>query len=190
MTTSKVESRGRDLKGKTGKTIEQWLEVVRKSKLTKGGEVVAFLQKAHGLGHATAQMIFQTSKGGGLHAEANADALVDSLFAGKHAAQRPTYEALVKAIQKLGPEVSVEPRRTYVTLASDTMFGLVKPGPGRVDLGLILPRVAPEGRLEIARAISNDRITHRIVLTSPADVDREVLRWVGAARERKLPSRK
>ena len=180
-----LEARVRNLEAKTGKTLAQWLEVVRKSKLDTHREVIAFLMTKHQLGRGTAGMIFQTFKGGGAAWDENADALVDALFAGKHADQRPTYEALVKAVKALGPDVRVEPRRTYVSLASRSIFGLARPGAGRLDLGLMLPGVAPTGRLQIAKSLGSDRITHRIALEKPADVDAPVLRWLAKARAAK-----
>ena len=153
----------------------------------KPSEIVEFLKTKHGLGHSTASMLFQTFKGGGAASEENAGALVDALFAGKHAGQRATYQALVKAARSLGPDVRVEPRRTYVSLASKTMFGLARPGAGRLDLGLILPGVRPARRLLLAKSLGSDRITHRIALTKPTDVDAEVVRFLSAARDRVLP---
>jgi len=181
-----LEARVKNLEAKTGKTLTQWLDVIRKSKLEKFREVAAFLKEKHGLGGTTAAMLFQTFKGGGAAWDGNAEALVDALFAGKHAAQRPIYEALVKTVRGLGPDVRVEPRRTYVTLASKTMFGLIRPGAGRLDLGLILPGVASTGRLRIAKSLGSDRITHRIALTKRAEVDAEVLRLVAKARSARM----
>jgi len=66
------------------------------------------------------------------------------------------------------------------------MFGLVRPGAGRLDLGLILPGVASTGRLRIAKSLGSDRITHRIALTKPAEVDAEVLRLVAKARSARM----
>jgi hypothetical protein len=182
-----LQTRIRNLEARSGKKLAQWLDIIRKSKLQRPSEVVELLKTKHGLGHSTASMLFQTFKGGGAAWEENADALVEALFAGKHAPLRPIYEALAVAARSLGPDIRIEPRRTYVALASKAMFGLARPGAGRLDLGLMLPGVRPARRLLLAKSLGSDRITHRIALTRPADVDAEVLRYLAAARERTLP---
>jgi len=50
-----------------------------------------------------------------------------------------------------------------------------------VDLGLVLPGVRAEGRLETAKTVGGGRVAHRIALRSPKDVDAEVRRWLRAA---------
>jgi hypothetical protein len=181
-----LEARVRNLEAKTGKTLDAWLAIVRRSKLEKHREVVDFLKTRYGLGHSTAGMIFQTYKGGGAAWEENADALLDQLFSGKHAGLRKTHDALAKAIRALGRDLRVEPRRTYVSLSSRTQFGLIRPGAGRLDLGLTLPGVPAKGRLEAAKSLGSDRITHRIALSSPSDIDAEVLRWIAKARSLRM----
>ena len=51
----------------------------------------------------------------------------------------------------------------------------------RVDLGLRLEAVEPGGRLEPPRGIGQSSMTHRISLSTPEDVDAEVLDWLGRA---------
>jgi hypothetical protein len=52
----------RNLKDKTGKTLEQWLETVQESSLGDKKEIVPFLKEVHGLGHFQAQTIFKYFK--------------------------------------------------------------------------------------------------------------------------------
>jgi len=51
----------------------------------------------------------------------------------------------------------------------------------RVDLGLVLPGVKARGRLEATITVGGGRVTHRISLRSPKDVDAEVRRCLKAA---------
>jgi hypothetical protein len=52
-----------------------------------------------------------------------------------------------------------------------------------VDLGLKLPGVEPTERLQAAAGFGSGQITHRVALTSEAEVDDEVLGWLKAAYE-------
>jgi len=47
----------RNLEEKTGKTLEQWISIVKKSKLSDKKSVMDFLKITHGLGHFQAQKI-------------------------------------------------------------------------------------------------------------------------------------
>ena len=53
----------------------------------------------------------------------------------------------------------------------------------RVDIGLRLDGVAPEGRLEAAKSIGQSSMTHKIGLSSPAELDGEALGWLRRAGE-------
>jgi hypothetical protein len=53
-----------------------------------------------------------------------------------------------------------------------------------VDLGLVLPGVKPQGRLEATKTVGGGRVTHRIALRSPKDVDAEAKRWLCEAYDR------
>ena len=75
-------------------------------------------------------------------------------------------------------------RKTYVTLIRRRQFGIIQASTKtRIDLGLVLPDVAPKGRLEPSSGLGSDRITHKVVLSKPTDVDDEVTRWIKVAYE-------
>jgi len=46
-----------NLPSKTGKSLDEWLEVLRESKLTEKKELKAHLKDTHGVGHFQAQTI-------------------------------------------------------------------------------------------------------------------------------------
>ncbi len=76
-------------------------------------------------------------------------------------------------------------RKTYVSLVRKRQFGAIQPSTtDRVDLGLVLPGVEPTGRLEATTTVGGGRVTHRIALRSPKDVDAEVRRWLKVAYDR------
>jgi hypothetical protein len=81
--------------------------------------------------------------------------------------------------------VEVQARKTYVALLSPKRtFASVQPTTkSRVDIGLRLDGLAPEGRLEVAKSIGQSSMTHKVALTSPADLDSEALGWVRRAYE-------
>jgi hypothetical protein len=183
-----VEAMKANLPAKTGRTFEQWVALARKGP----GEVkglVAWLKEEHGLGTVTATMIAHEVHGGHMRDREEPEALLESHFAGDKAPLREVYDALIRAAHKANAEISVHPAMTYITLKRGTQFGVVKVARTRIDLGLILPGTEPEGRLERASHLGNDRVTHQLTLATKKDVDAEVVRWLKVASERKAPSK-
>jgi hypothetical protein len=113
------------------------------------------------------------------------EALVDAMYSGKKAALRQVHDAALAAARKLGPDVTPSARKTYVSLVRKRQFAALQPSTAdRVDLGLVLPGVVAQGRLEAATTVGGGRVTHRIALCSPGDVDAEARRWLKAAYDR------
>lgn len=107
----------------------------------------------------------------------------DELIAGQYADRphlRPILDAVLAAVPTLGP-VTVQARTTIVSLVTPhRTFAVVQARTkSRVDLGLRLDDQQPGGRLLAARDLG--ATTVRIPLTSPGDVDEEVLGWLRRA---------
>src|SRR5262245_48322477 len=107
------------LKEKTGKSLEEWLRVVKSSKLAnppKHGEIMKLLKGEHKLGHGDANIIaLRAVSGGGSDAPDTGD-LLAAQYSGNKAAARPIYDAIVKAAARFGPDVEASPKKTYVSL--------------------------------------------------------------------------
>src|SRR5437762_12633071 len=52
-----MQSMVRNLEEKTGKKLEDWTTIARKSGFAKHGEIVKFLKTEHALGHGYANMV-------------------------------------------------------------------------------------------------------------------------------------
>ena len=110
-------------------------------------------------------------------------ALVDAMFEGKKAALRPLYEELLKLALSLGPDVKACPCKTIVPIYRRYVVAEIKPSTNtRIDLGFALKDEKATGRLiDTGGRKKGDRITHRIPITSRADIDAEVKRWLRKA---------
>jgi hypothetical protein len=78
--------------GKTGKSLEEWLAIVRASKLSKHKEFMTLLKEKHGLTHGFANMIALQALQSDSHTAGDTGALVDAQYAGAKAALRPLYK--------------------------------------------------------------------------------------------------
>jgi hypothetical protein len=84
-------------------------------------------------------------------------------------------------INGFGGDVAVVPKKGYLSLRRTKQFAMIQPsGAGRLDLGLILPGVPPDGRLEPSGSF-NALFTHRVRVTSADDIDTALTRWLHAA---------
>jgi predicted transport protein len=166
----------KNIESQTGKTIPQWIKIA-KSGGAKHSEMVKYLKAEHGLSHGYANFI-------ALQALAPTTPEADPVaaqYAGKKAALKPIYDALVKAINKFGKDVTLSPKKAYVSFRRNKQFASIQPTTAtRVDVGLILKDVKPTARLE-ALGGANDMFTHRVGLTSVKDIDAELLKWLKQA---------
>jgi hypothetical protein len=170
----------RNLEEKTGKSLDQWLAVARSSGFEKHGELVKHLKADHGLTHGYANLVALYSRGYG---EDSGEDLVAAQYAGDKSGLRPIYEAVVAAVRRFGDDVEIAPKKTSVSLRRSKQFALVQPSTRtRVDLGIQLKGVEPQGKLETSGSFSA-MVSHRIRLESAADVDDEVVGWLRRAYE-------
>jgi uncharacterized protein DUF5990/uncharacterized protein DUF5655 len=103
------------------------------------------------------------------------DALIDAQYADRPQL-RPVLDAVLAELPGLGAAVTVQARKTLVTLFTPRRaFAAVRAAArDRVDLGLRLDDASPGGRLLAAGNVGGGGVTVRVALTSPEDVDDEV----------------
>jgi hypothetical protein len=171
-----------NLREKTGKSLDQWVAIAGRCGATTHKAIVQHLKDDHGLGHGYANLVVHKllkSAAG----DAEADDLVTAQYAGAKAGLRPIYDALVSALEKLGPDVELAPKKAYVSVRRAKQFALIQPSTAtRLDLGVNLKGVAPAGRLEVSGSF-NSMVSHRVRLQAPGDVDADVVAWLRAAYE-------
>ena len=170
-----------NIKAKTGKPPADFRALAKEKGLTKAGEVVAWLKKDFGLGYGHAGAIWQLI-GHADDVKASPDDRLAKLFAGKKAVWRKPYDALAAKIAKFGADVELSANLTYINvLRNGKKFGIVQPSAAeRLDIGIKLKGVAPAGRFEAAGSW-NAMVTHRVRISDPKQIDKEVLAWLKQA---------
>ena len=174
----------KNLEEKTGKTLAQWVAVVKGLGPKKHGEIVSFLKETHQLGHGYANLVAHSAAGLVGEDAASGEDLVAAQYAGEKAALKPMYDQLIKAISAFGKDVEVSPKKTYVSLRRSKQFALIQPTTKtRLDVGLNLKGVAPSGRLEASGSF-NAMCTHRVRVESPDQIDKALTTWLKEAYEK------
>ena len=181
-----------ELKQKTGRSLDEWLKHIKKSGPADETGRRSWLKEEYGLGTNTAWWLAERSFGKGeesgdpdLYLQ-QAERDVDKMFSGGKAALRPLYDKLLKLSLKTGKEAKACPCQTIVPLYRNHVFAQIKPATQtRIDMGFALGDMKPKGRLiDTGGFAKKDRITHRIPITSLADIDDEVKNWLKVAYDR------
>ncbi len=174
---------------KTGKSLEQWIALVKKSGPHTERERREWLKTKHHLGTNGATWIAERAEGKGQEDcdpaayLAAAEKYVAEMFSGSKSALRPLYASLLQLGLKQGKDVKACPCRTMVPLYRNHVFAQIKPiTRTRIDFGFALQETKASGRLiDTGGYAKKDRITHRIPISSINDIDDEVKRWLKAA---------
>jgi hypothetical protein len=180
------------LQEKTGRTLDQWIELIQTSGPPSASQRCEWLQQEFRLAANTAAWLAQNVDGDStwdgdpatyLRAAAQ---YVEQMYSGAKAELRPLYDRLVKLARALGKDVKVCPCKTIVPLYRRHVIAEIKPATrARIDLGLALQSTPLSARLLAASPgsdpVKKQRITHRIAITSLADIDDEVRHWLGIA---------
>jgi hypothetical protein len=166
---------------KTGKSLDEWLKILRASKRTKHKEFMELLKKEYGLTHGFANMIALQALQTDSHTAGDTDALVNAQYAGAKAGLRPIYDALITAVKKFGKDIEVSPKKAYVSLRRSKQFAILQPSTAtRLDIGINLKGADPTQRFEPSGSF-NAMVSHRVRVSSPADLDTELLAWLKKA---------
>lgn len=96
----------------------------------------------------------------------------------------PIYEQLTAVVRNLDPHVQFAIRKTYVSMQKGKQFGVIQPTTkSRLDVGLKLPGVEPTARLQPAGSFGSGQVTHKVALSTPAEIDAELIAWLRQAYE-------
>jgi len=173
-----------NIKAKTGKTPEDFRALAGQAGLagpdTKPGQVVAWLKSEFGLGHGHAMALVHSILQHGQPKPSPDDAVAEH-FKGNKVGWRKPYDTLISKVSQFGPDLEIAPTKSYISLVRGTKkFGTVQISSDRLDLGLKLKGIPTAGRLEEAGSW-NTMVTHRVRITGPKQIDKEVLAWLKQA---------
>ena len=177
-----MASMAENLKKTTGRSLDQWTSIAKKSGKTRHGEVVTWLKSEHGVTHGYANLIAHSAFKSDAASQTAAGAdLVGEMFAGDKATLRPIFDRIMESVRGFGGDIEESPKKGYLSLRRKTQFATLHPSTkSRFDVGLKLKGVAPAGRLEAAGSW-NAMVSHRVRLESAKEVDAELIGWLRKA---------
>jgi len=161
---------------KTGKSLDDWKKILKAKSFAKHSEGVKFLKTEHGVTHGFANTIVTLSKDD----SKSADELVELQYKGKEDLL-PIYRKLIGAVESLGADVTITPKKGSVSIIRKRQFTLIKPATKtRIDLGLKLKDKPTTERLESSGPFGT-MCTHRVKITKVSDIDKELKKWLKEA---------
>lgn len=179
-----IQTQITNIQKKTGKSLDELAAIVKKSGLTKHGEIRDMLKSTLGLGHGDANMlVHMVLKSDGTRAAERKpmDAVLDEIYTGAKAGFRPIHEALMKHINKFG-EFEVVPKKGYVSLRRKKQFAMIGPKTNtRFEVGINAKDFKKHKRL--IEQPKGSMCNYIVNLTDAKEVDAELVAWLKSAFE-------
>jgi hypothetical protein len=159
--------------------------LIRKSGLTKHGQIRDMLKNDLGMGHGDANTlvtIFLKSPAEPSAAPAKAPAADDVLaeiYSGPKAELRPIHDKLMAAINAFGA-FEIASKKGYVSLRRKKQFAMIGPATKtRVEVGLNMKGVDATSRL--AALPPGGMCQYKVHVVNVNEVDRELIGWIKQA---------
>lgn len=181
-----------ELKEETGRSMEEWLALVKKEGPKDEKSRRKWLKSKHKMGSNKASWISERAEGKGWEDTPevylkSAVRYVEGQYAGPKEKLRPIFDELLRLGKSMGSDVKACPCKTIVPFYREHVFAQIKPTTNsRIDLGFALTHYKaklPKRLIDTGGLAKKDRITHRIEITSAEQIDDEVKKWLKTAYE-------
>ena len=173
-----------NIQKKTGKSLDQLADIVRKSGLTKHGEIRDYLKRELGLGHGDANTLVHAvlqSDGQRAAEGKSTDQVLDEIYTGAKAHMRPIHEKLMKEIGKFG-EFEIAPKKGYVSLRRKKQFVMIGPKTNtRFEVGINAKDLTKNPRL--LEQPKGSMCNYIVNVTDAKEVDAELISWIKSGYE-------
>lgn len=180
-TEKALETQLKNIQTRSGKTLEQLYTIIKKSGLSKHGEIRDMLKTNLGMGHGDANTLvhFYFKSDGESAAKAkgaSTEDVLDEIYAGPKADLRPIHDRLMAAINKFG-DFEIAPKKGYVSLRRKKQFAMIGPATKtRVEVGLNMKGVKGTERLNEMKP--GGMCQYKVNVTDPKEVDQELIGWI------------
>ena len=179
-----MESMLYNLKSHTGKTLEEWTQLVLASRIDPLDQksVRNWLKKEYDLLQNSQWAIADAAARAAGWERPSVEGYIDSQYQDEKVLLRPIFDTLREILEGLGEDVSVEGRGSYTPFVRKRQFAAIKAAiKTRVDLGLRF-RKAPDSDLLSTSSLPGQS-THKLGLTSPEQITDEVIELIRLAYE-------
>ena len=176
----------KNLQQRSGKTLDELMQHIKNSGLTRHGEIRDLLKRDFAMGHGDANMVthYYLGSSAAFTPPSGADdlaAVVDALYQGDKAALRAIHDSVMAAIHMLG-HFEIAPKKGYLSLRRKKQFAMLGPASrGRIEIGLNIKNMPASERLVPQAA--GGMCQYKVYLTRVEELDDEVKAWLKTAFE-------
>ena len=164
-----------NLENKTGKNLEQWVEIANNSPATKHKEIIDYLKSDYGLTYGYANLIALKTREANEGRALTGNALIDAQYSGNKTDLRPIYDEIIDSVNKFGEDVEIAPKKSYVSLRRSKQFAILQPSTKtRLDVGINLKGTDAGERLEASGSF-NAMVSHRVRISELDQMDEELV---------------
>ncbi len=179
-----IQTQINNIQKKTGMSLKELSSLVKKSGLSKHGEMREMLMAKLGLSHGDANsLVHAIFKSDGTRAAEgkSADAILDEIYSGMKTGFRPIHEKLMKDIIKFG-EFEIVPKKGYVSLRRKKQFAMIGPKTNtRFEVGINAKDLKKNARL--LEQPKGSMCNYIVSLTDAKEADADVIAWLKSAFE-------
>lgn len=173
-----------NIQKKTGRSLDELAAMIKKSGLTRHGEIRDYLKRELGLGHGDANALVHAvlqSDGQRAAEGKSTDQVLDEIYSGAKTHMRPIHEKLMQEIDKLG-EFEIVPKKGYVSLRRKKQFVMIGPKTNsRFEVGINARELKKNTRL--LEQPKGSMCSYIVNLTRVQEVDPELIAWIKSAYE-------
>jgi predicted transport protein len=173
------ETMASNLLKNTGKSLADWIEIVRANNKGKHSESVIWLKETFDLGLFFSDLIVHKANGTDA-GSINHDELIEQQYKGKENL-KPIYNKLLAEISVLGTDIEIAPKKGYVSLRRKKQFACLKPATkSRFEIELIIKGQEATGILEPIMG-AGAMCTHKIKIENENQINDEIFNWIKTA---------
>ncbi len=163
-----------NLQKNTGKTLQQWMNLVLRSGQEERKDQVEWLKSNHALSNGQATTITKLMNEG--KADYDEAHLMKSHFYGDKDYQKPIYDKITAALKMWGTHKIVV-NKTYLSLIHNQQFAILKTTKSGMAIGVPEAAVKKGKNKEFisSKNFGSERITHKLIVNDVSDLSDGVL---------------
>ncbi|MEP7128856.1 MAG: DUF5655 domain-containing protein, partial [Chitinophagales bacterium] len=164
-------------------TLDQWIELVKKSGPKDRKEKTNWLKTKHLLGSGQASTITKMMYEG--MTDYDADYLMQLHFNGDKDYQKLIYDKITDSLKKWGDH-KIAINKTYLSLIHRLQFAIIKTTKDGMVIGVpaVAVKAAKNKEFKLTKNLGSDRITHKLLLNDISDLSDGVMRVLKASYDR------
>ena len=165
-------------KEKTGKTVEQWVPVLKVSGLSRQMEILNWLKADHKFSHMQASLLVRLYLNNGKPVYQDETNLLENQFI-KCEAMRPLFDEVSSKILALFPGTQLIAKKTYLSYTATREFAAINIKPKEIRLGMDLGDATFNDTLQKSKLTGPmARISHMVVITDAAQFDKNLIEYL------------